>query len=296
MQEWVFFLVGIGLAAFSILLTFHFMTGRRLNVFFNTSWAIDRFFSDEKDLEISFKGKRIVGLVHHRVYLWNSGNKSIKLDDIDPAIPLRFVKSKGSNIHSVDIAKTSDTFQFNVTRDGDGGLLTFNHLDVGRGVILDFYESVESYEDFQPLHIDGYIIESKGIIQGVGPTSFRESISNIKDGWLLFFGICLFVTIVVAIFRAFSWYFYDEKFRLFNFSDNPWWLNVAFLSVFVFLSLYLTFSSPLKALIYRIPRFDLVRSSLPQKGARWQQYRAAMMDPVIAEHMLTFANYAEDEK
>jgi hypothetical protein len=113
------------------------------------------------ELNLFYKNEQIVKLVRTVMYFWNSGNKTIRKEDLENGDKLRIELPNDTKIYSYKILKNTDkSNNFELYLDKNNILIYFNHLEPENGVKLEILHNNESIS----AKISGKVIELKGDI------------------------------------------------------------------------------------------------------------------------------------
>ena len=166
------FILGLLMGLTSIILTIRFRSFKRINIYFQSEWKIDESVSSTPNLIIKVDERRYYGLRTHNLYLWNSGNETIRMDDFaeEKGCSVRLLDS--SRIENARLTRSSPTFSATVRVTDHKADLEFNYLEPGEGLVLqldEFITEVKSYSD--PI-FSGYLVGGKPILGDIEPITF----------------------------------------------------------------------------------------------------------------------------
>lgn len=199
MKEWLFFGTGVVLALVGMWLTIYLRPGRRLNVHIVTVHLTDKSLSPDPEIALSFQGGRVNGIARHVIYLWNSGNVSVRASDIAADAPLRARFSEGSSLSLRGEDRVGQTFHLDNVIENNFINVKFDHLDRGQGFVFSVYEGIPSYESYSEPSVEGHILDSQGIKSGVLPFSASYMLRSAGMVSVTFFFIMLGATLTVII-------------------------------------------------------------------------------------------------
>jgi hypothetical protein len=144
---WVGVVITLITFIFAIILTvFLYFKGRQrkgLSYYISNDLLIDRANTEKPDqIEIYFSGTKVDKLYKTLIYIWNSGNQTIKKDELNTKDHLRV--NIESEVLSIKIIKvTREVIDFNVNHDQENTnyKVNFDYLDQGDGAVIEVLHS-----------------------------------------------------------------------------------------------------------------------------------------------------------
>jgi hypothetical protein len=116
------------------------------------------------DVQVSFAGVSVERLSEWNIFLWNSGNQTIALDDlIDGHLTFDFKEMKIVGQPAASAARESTKPTAHVTANQDGVAVSFSYLDSGDSIGITAYSNVSKEKASSPPSVEGNI---KGIPRG----------------------------------------------------------------------------------------------------------------------------------
>jgi hypothetical protein len=171
---------------------------------------LDENLTKVKDLGFIYKGKNINSLTLTKFALWNQGKETINSLDVAPTDKIRIEILNGYEILNVEekyVKKEANNFSFTLSNDKKIININFDYFHFNEGIIISFYHTGKSSEDFSIL---GTI---KGV-DGIKKASFDLGFYTQKLGknliWkiprkirLIFLPIFLIPLIICMLFDTF---------------------------------------------------------------------------------------------
>jgi hypothetical protein len=147
-----------------------------------------------KSVEVTFEGQQVPNLSRTNVFIWNSGNATIRSDDIAQKDPLQLVFLDQAEALDVRVIKASrEVFQFELGPFGEDGdsSIQFDFLDPDDGVAIEILHTGWSVE----AHVMGTIKGARSRIKQ-GP-SFQDELRRFR--WHVL-GVALSAVVIFLIF------------------------------------------------------------------------------------------------
>ncbi len=272
--------IAIG-ASISIILEFYFQERRSLSY-----WIVSRkVFSDQNtlsDVDFRSKGKRLVYLFSHTIFMWNSGNTALRLENFENDDPIYVRFKEGSIIELSNLLKTSNFIRCDIKADANYFFPNINLLDSGCGIVVSILETVNengygkwSKSPAEIIRVEGSVIDLNRKIKNIPISNlnfFRlnEKFSNIS--WLTL-SIAIGVSALLSLFS-----------QELSIIDN--WKYFALLSI-------LTFVFPLALWGYAF--WGVRRHHVPKMFFDWDWELANGIDPlnVATEQSVTKRDFRQ---
>ena len=124
----------------------------------------------KNNLEIIYKNVNVDKIVRTLIYFWNSGNNSIRKNDLVSSNKLRITIPEDTRVYSYDILKNTDNANnFQLSEENNRIFLTFNYLEPNNGVKIELLHNNETFIT----QIEGKVIDLKGEI-----SNYKDRISS----------------------------------------------------------------------------------------------------------------------
>ena len=147
-QNWIGVLIGIVSLFIGVLLAYAFRARSRLAARTNTLELVGPNAVLPHEIEFLFRGNKVPNVTMSRIAIWNSGNTTLKGDQIVSTDPLRIVTSPGSKILESTIrACTRDVNDFSCSIRSDlmnEAECRFDYLDSGDGALIQIIHTGDS--------------------------------------------------------------------------------------------------------------------------------------------------------
>jgi hypothetical protein len=199
-------------------------------------------FSDE--VSIFYQGHEVPRLTSSAIYVWNSGRRTIRGEDIVERDPLRIAIGDNKRILNANVAAaTRDVIDFRATVDRHnpgGALLSFDFMDPGDGARIEVIHT-------GPLHVATLLGTVRGIPEG--PKNWGRAWTKAKGpvAWLprsAVFGIAALLGILMVLQGMLQPTLVEHLPRIFGPRDpiryqHPNWILIVFGSVYAAFPIYL---------------------------------------------------------
>ncbi|RNI30933.1 hypothetical protein EFA69_06480 [Rufibacter immobilis] len=143
-----FVLIGgiVGVLGLFLSIYFYFKSKSVKSLSYNTKnfQLVDSKLNKVEGLDVSYKGSKVLNLTVTRFIIWNSGNVTIRRDDIASKDPLRIaIVNEGGFLDYQVVREVNKVNDFTVTPIANGRelLIDFEYLDHNDGIIIQTYHT-----------------------------------------------------------------------------------------------------------------------------------------------------------
>ena len=136
---WVGTVIGIVGIIIAIALAFFFASRPKISTQANTLDLVGPNAVLPHEIEFVFRGKKVPQVTLSKIAIWNSGNTTIKGDQIVDSDPLRILVSEGNVLETKILHRTREVNDFSLALDPltDNQIkCRFDYLDVGDGALI----------------------------------------------------------------------------------------------------------------------------------------------------------------
>lgn len=177
--SWVGVIITIVLSVIAILLSFiFFQKGKQkfsINHYTESTLLIDKKNTEKPDdVEIYFSKKPVDKLYKTLIYIWNSGNQTIRKNDLNTIDKFRIDIENDSEILSIKIVKTTRNvinFSLNNLINSQIHEIVFDYLDPNDGVVVEIFHN----GSLNDLKLKGTIV---GISDLIGNKNSDKNLNN----------------------------------------------------------------------------------------------------------------------
>lgn len=171
-------LLGLIFTLWGVIITIRYKTKKRL--FYSvTGINLIEDYSDKLDgLEMKYRNEKVKTLTVTKIAIWNSGNTTIRKEDVVQTEKLRIVVPGSYNILDFEIIQTNEpTNEFILTRDKDISesinevILEFNYVDRKQGCVIQILHDNPDYS----------VLSLKGKIIGIDKVKRIESVTIVQS-------------------------------------------------------------------------------------------------------------------
>ncbi|MEX5393819.1 hypothetical protein ACVH7R_11000 [Acinetobacter baumannii] len=180
--SWVGVIITLVISIFAIILSvfLYFKSKQKysLNHYVSSTLLINKNDTEKpEEVEILFAGKSVDKLYKTLIYIWNSGNLTIRRTDLETIDKLRLSIENNTEVLSIKIIQvTRDVINFSIDNqiDSKNHEIKFDYLDPKDGAVIEVFHT----GDLNDLKLKGIVIGIPEIIGGKQANKLNKQIAN----------------------------------------------------------------------------------------------------------------------